>query len=148
MLLRVVCNILQLMMGQMMIHALARTPDLRSLTISEVQLMTAARLWIVMVKLGHNPLVAVTERLGNPRTAAHLHLLMEEVGAAWPDPFCAAPPCCPRLSHDETVLLDMVRVAGRGDRPGFDRLLQDLLAADMRERLFLSASVLSRTLVA
>lgn len=136
------------MNGQSLIHALARTPELRDLALAEVQLMTTARLWIVMVKLGHNPLTGLTERLGNPRTAAHLHLLMEEVGAAWPDPFCAAPPCCTRLSHDEAVLLGMVRVAGRDDRPGFDRLLQDLLPADMRERLFLSASVLSRTLVA
>lgn len=136
------------MMGQTLIYALTRTPELRSLAIAEVQMMTAVRLWIIMVKLGHNPLPAVTERLGNPRAASHLHLLMEEVGAAWPDPFCAAPPCCARLSHDEAVLLDMVRVAGGDDRPGFDRLLQDLLPPDMRERLFLSASVLSRALVA
>lgn len=127
----------------MLAETLSRTPDLRTMAASEARAVMAMRLWIVMGKLGHCPLRAVTDRLGSPRAAAQLHLLMAEIGAAWPDPFCAAPPCCPRLSHDEALALDMVRIGGRGDRPGFDRLLADLLPADMRERLYRSAMVLS-----
>lgn len=132
----------------MLIETLARTPDLRTLAPAETNLVAALRLWIVMGKMGRCPLRAVGDRLGSARAAAHLHLLLEEVGAAWPDPFCAAPPCCPRLSHDEALAVEMVRVAGRGDRPGFDRLLAEMLPDHVRERLFLSASVLERALSA
>jgi hypothetical protein len=72
--------------------------------------------------------------------------MLEEVGAAWPEPFCVNPPCCPRLSHDEALILDMVRTAGRSDRPGFDRLLSDLLPAEAREPLFVSAGLLAAAL--
>lgn len=122
---------------------LARTPDLRELPVHEVRLATALRLWVVMNKLGRCPLQAAGEKLASRRAAAHLHLLLEEVGAAWPDPFCVSPPCCPRLSHDEALILDMIRAAGRGDRPGFDRLLSDLLPVGAREPLFASASMLA-----
>ena len=100
-----------------------------------------------MNKLGRCPMQAVADRLGSAAPAAHLHLMLEEVGAAWPEPFCVAPLCCPRLSHDEALIVDMVRARRRAsDRPGFDRLLAEMIPADMRDRLFLSASVLSRVL--
>jgi hypothetical protein len=38
----------------------------------------------------------------------------------------------------------MMMLAHRGDRPGFDRLLSDLLPGDVRDRLYLSTGVLSR----
>lgn len=132
----------------MLAQALAETPDLRAMAIADARTVMAMRLWIVMGKLGHCPLRAVTERLGCARAAAHLHLLLEEIGAAWPDPFCAAPPCCPRLSHDEALALAMIRAGRRKDRPGFDRLLADMLPSDVRERLYLSAAVLSGALAA
>jgi hypothetical protein len=40
----------------------------------------------------------------------------------------------------------MVALAGRADRPAFDRLLADLLPFDERERLFMSSTALSRSL--
>lgn len=104
----------------------------------------AVRIWVVMGKLGRCPQQALEERLGSGRAAAHLRLMLEEVGAAWPESFCVNPPCCPRLSHDEALVIDMIEAGRRGDRPGFDRLLSDLLPADMRDRLYLSASVLAR----
>lgn len=125
---------------------LVRTPDMRALPAREARLAASLRLWVVMHKLGRCPMAALADRLGDARAAAHLHLLLEEVGAAWPEPFCVSPPCCPRLSHDEALILDMVRLGGCGDRPGFDRLLAEMLPADARERLFLSASVLSHAL--
>jgi hypothetical protein len=132
----------------MLADQLIRTPDIRDLDASDARLVTALRLWVVMNKLGRCPMQAVSDRLESVRAAAHLHLLLEEIGAAWPDPFCIAPPCCPRLSHDEALALDMVRIAARDDQPGFDRLLQEMIPADMRERLFLSAGVLGRLLAA
>lgn len=128
----------------MLLETLVRTPDIRDLRARDARLATALRLWVVMNKLGRCPMQAVADRLESVRAAAHLHLLLEEIGAAWPDPFCIAPPCCPRLSHDEALALDMVRFAARGDRPAFDRLLQEMIPCDMRERLFLSAGLLGR----
>ena len=87
-------------------------------------------------------MAALAERFGSMRAAAHFHLLLEEVMTAWPDPFCISPPCSPRLSHDEATLARVVAGAFEGDRPGVDRLLCDLLPADQRERLYMSAAVL------
>jgi hypothetical protein len=132
----------------MLADQLVRTPDIRDLDASGARLATSLRLWVVMNKLGRCPMQAVAERLESVRAAAHLHLLLEEIAAAWPDPFCIAPPCCPRLSHDEALALEMVRLATRQNQPAFDRLLEDMIPADMRERLYLSAGVLGRALAA
>jgi hypothetical protein len=132
----------------MLTDLLSRTPDIRTLGAGEARLAAALRLWVVLSKLGHCPLQGVADRLDSARASAHLHLLLEEIGAAWPDPFCIAPPCCPRLSHDEALALDMVRLAGPGNRPGFDRLLQEMVPAYMRDRLYLSASLLGRIIAA
>lgn len=123
---------------------LAAAPDLRTMAAADARMAMAVRVWVVMGKLGRCPQQALEEQLGSGRAAAHLRLMLEEVGAAWPEPFCVNPPCCPRLSHDEALVVDMVTLGRSGDRPGFDRLLSDLLPADMRDRLFLSASVLAR----
>ena len=128
------------------IERLALTPDLRAMTAAEANLAIAVRLWVVMNKLGRCPLQAMIERLGSAPAGGRLHLLLEEIGAAWPEPLCVNPPCCPRLSHDEALVLDMARIARHDDRPGFDRLLSDLLPAEARERLFRSAASLATSL--
>ena len=130
----------------MLVEWLVRTPDMGEMAGREARVVGALRLWVVMNKLGRCPMRAVSDRLGDARAAAHLHLMLEEIGAAWPDPFCVAPPCCRRLSHDEALVIDMLRFGSAEDRPGFDRLLAEMIPADMRERLYLSASVLSRVL--
>lgn len=127
----------------MLIEMLARTPDLRTMPAADARIARSLRLWVMARKGGGCGLGAVAGSLGSHRAAAHFHLLLEEVGAAWPDPFCVSPPCCPRLSHDEALFVEMLGHAAAGDRPGFDRLLSDLLPEDARERLFFSASVLS-----
>jgi hypothetical protein len=132
----------------MLTDLLARTPDLRTMAPADAALTAALRLWVTMMKADYCPLRAVGSRLGGQRAAMHLHLLLEEVGAAWPEPFCVAPHCCPRLSHDEALVVEMVALAVGGDRPGFDRLLAEMLPDDMRDRLFLSATVLGRLLAA
>jgi len=132
--------------GTMLVDMLVRTPDMRRMNARDARIAASMRLWVVMNKLGRCPMRAVADRLGCDRAAAHLHLLMEEIGAAWPDPFCVAPPCCPRLSHDEALVIEMVRVASGGDQPAFDPLLAEMIPGDPRERLFLSASMLGRVL--
>jgi hypothetical protein len=128
------------------IDLLARTPDLRELSEGEACMTIAMRLWVLLNKLGHCALQPMSEKLGCRRAAAHLHLMLEEIGAAWPEPFCVSPPCCSRLSPDEALVLDMIRTAGRHDRPAFDRLLADLLPTEAREPLFTSASLVAATM--
>lgn len=130
----------------MLVRSLARTPALADLDPLPGRAVGALRHWAVALRTGGCPIAAAGERLGSLRLGAHLHLLLEEIGAAWPDPFAVSPPCCPRLSHDEALLADMLTLAGRGHRPGFDRLLADLIPFDEREPLYLSAGTLLRLL--
>lgn len=119
-------------------------------TCSPVQqrLLTALRLWGLARHAGRWPVPALKEHLGCPRAAAHLQLLIEEVGLAWPEPFCLSPPCCRRTSHDEATLAAMAGAAFARDRAGFDRTCGEMLASDARERLFLSLSMLTSAIAA
>lgn len=129
-----------------MIGMLFEQREIGALAREEAGIAHALRLWVTMRRSGRCAMRAVAGRLGSMRAAAHFHLLVEEIGAAWPEAFAVSPPCCRFLSHDEALLADMTRLGRAGDRPGFDRLLAEMLPGDERERLFLSASVLARTL--
>ena len=131
-----------------MLGTLLVPPALAALATPDARLVRALRLWTLLRRTGQCPTQAMAEKLGSLRAAAHLHFLLEEVAAAWPEPFAVSPLCCRRLSHDEALLADMLRLGRQGDRPAFDRLLSEMIPADERERLFLSASVLSRAMAA
>ncbi len=130
----------------MLIDRIATLPRTSSLDPAQARLIGAMRSWVAAHRKGHVPAQAVKDRLGSARAAAHVELLLAEIGCAWPDPFAIAPPCCPQLSHDEALVADMLLLALDGDRPAFDRLLLDLLPVDERERLFLSMRVLGDVL--
>jgi hypothetical protein len=132
----------------MLVEWISRTPELCSLPASHVRVVRGLRHWVAAHRLGGCPVAALRAQLGCTRTAAHLHLLLEEIGAAWPEPFAVSPPCCARLSHDESTLGQMLALAARQDRAGFDRLLGDLIGADERERLYHSAGVFGTILAA
>lgn len=129
-----------------MLDQLFRIPTLATLPDRESRMVRSVRLWTVMRRAGHCPLQAVADQLGSRRAAAHLHLMLAKVAASWPDPFAVAPPCCGRLSHDEKIFADMIRLGSTRDRAGFDRLLGEMIGADGREQLYLSAVVLSSAL--
>ena len=129
-----------------MIESLLARREMPALAATERRIARALRLWVMARKSGRCPMQAVAGTLGSLQAAAHLHLLLEEIGAAWPEPFAVGPPCCRCLSHDEALLADMVRLGAAGDRPAFDRLLAEMLPDDARERLFLSVSVLRRVM--
>ena len=126
---------------------LLRAPGtLTVLSEHERRLVRALRASALARRRGGCPLRAAAEKTGSLRSAAHLHLLIEEIAAAWPDPFALAPPCCERMSHDEATFVEMIRLGGAGDRPGLDRLLGEMIGDDARSRLMLSSSVLSRVM--
>jgi len=130
----------------MTVQSLVRPLTLDSLAPAPLQLIGALRLWALASRLRWCPVGTVAQRLGSICAAAQLRLIIAQVGAAWPDPFCVAPPCSVRLSHDEATVAAMLSLAARDDRPGFDRLLADLLPFDVRERLFASFAALARAL--
>lgn len=104
----------------------------------------ALRIWAVLIREKRCPHHAVAAHVGSLQAAAHLQLMLEEIGAAWPDRFTVSPLCCRHLSHDEETLGGMMRLAIGKDRPGFDRLLGEMIGPAQRELLFHSASVLGR----
>lgn len=96
----------------MTVQSLARPLTLDSLAPASLQVIGALRLWALAARLRWCPVRAVAQQLGSLRAAAHLRLIIEEIGTAWPDPFCVAPPCSARLSHDEATVAHML-----GQRP-------------------------------
>ncbi len=128
----------------MLVELLARTPVMAELPEIEAGVISALRQWVAARRTGGCPIAAAGTRLGSRRAGAHLHLLLEEIAAAWPEPFAVSPLCCRRLSHDEATFGEMISLGAAGNRPAFDRLLSDLLPGDTRERLFVSAGLLSR----
>ena len=127
-----------------LIERLAARPGVEDLEPEDAVRIGALRGWVALRKAGRCATGALIGRLGSARAAAGLHLLLEQVGAAWPEPFAVSPPCCRRLSHDEATLAEMLALARSGDRPGFDRLLAEMVPADARERLFTSAALTVR----
>lgn len=125
-----------------MLGQFTRIPTIDDLDEGDAALLVTARLWVALRKRDVDPSAAMTARLGSERGAWQLWLLLEEVGVAWPDPFMVSPPCCRRVSFDETTLLTMLGHARRGERPAFLRLLEEMLPADMCERLYGSAEAL------
>lgn len=117
------------------LEAFTRTPRLDAMPATEARLAMAVRLFVVMRTLNRDPTDIVAERLGSATVARRLALVMDQISAAWTEPFRVNPPCCPRLSHDEALLMDMIGHAAAHDRAGFDALLAEMIPADQRERL-------------
>lgn len=125
---------------------LAPTADLRAMPLGAARIAVAIRLSLAFGQTGRDPIAPAADRLGSRAAALALNLFLAQVGAAWPDPVRIHPACCPRLSHDEALLIDMVGLADAGDRRGFDRLLCEMLPFDTRERLFDSARRLAEAM--
>ena len=125
---------------------LARTVPVADMPPVSRRLITGMRHWASAHRLGRWPVSVLQEHLGCPRAAAHLQLLVEEIGHAWPEPFCLGPLCCRQTSHDETMIAAMIGAAATADRPGFDRLCAEMLSGDARDRLFVSLAALAHAL--
>ncbi|HKT15946.1 MAG TPA: addiction module antidote protein [Allosphingosinicella sp.] len=130
----------------MPIELLARTPRLADLAPRHANIVILLRAWALLGRQRRCPYALLVGQLGSPCAAARFQLLMEQIGAVWPDPFCVSPPCACLLSYDEATLAEMLAAAWRADRPAFDTLLMDLLAGDARDRLFDFAILFGRTL--
>ncbi|WP_129791983.1 hypothetical protein [Sphingosinicella sp. CPCC 101087] len=129
-----------------MLDWIAPHPVLDSLPINTRKIVLGLRAWAVTARLGRCSLHAAAEPLGSQRAAAHLHLMVGEIRELWPEPFAVSGPCCAGLTHDEAVLAEMLRLGNRRSRLAFDRLLEEMIGAEGRERLFISACVLMQVM--
>jgi hypothetical protein len=98
-------------------------------------LLKAARLWVMLARSNRSPRPALAALLG--RAGPSFHLLMEQLIAAWPDPFTTYPPCALAVSPDEQALLTLVAEARDGAAAP---ALADMLAESERARLALTAA--------
>lgn len=130
----------------MPLEMLTRIVTLGALPADEAAVIEAVRLSALMTRIGRSPDRAVAEKLGSRRAATQCRLLLSEVAAAWPDRLVIGLPGSESLSHDEQTLLAMIDAAGRGDRPAFDRMLADLLAAVQRQHLYVCARMFGRAM--
>jgi hypothetical protein len=124
----------------------ASLPRLDQIRPDQAALLAGVRTWVRARQHGACPLRAAADRLGSDRAARGLHLLLETVGACWPERFAVAAPCCAQLTHDEATLLAMIVLAGSARRAPFDALLCEMLADDARERLYATSRALATTL--
>ena len=94
------------------------------------------------LRTGRDPaarLAVMTAVLGGGFAALRFQLLVETLGAAWPDPFMVRRPCCRMATPDEQLLGIMLGTARRDDRAGFDRLLRDMIDDDARSLIWSAA---------
>lgn len=115
---------------------IAQTPDLRTLPAAQARITIATRVAVVFSKLDRDPRPELAQRLGSADAAVRFLDLVEEMALAWPEPVYVNAPCCPRLSYDEMMVLDLIIAAVREDRETFDALLRDMLPGQARERLY------------
>lgn len=115
---------------------IAQTPDLRALPTAQARIAIATRVAVVFAKLERDPHPELEQRLGTMEAAVRFLNLMKEIGVAWPDPVYVNAPCCPRLSYDEMMVLDLISAAGESDREAFDSFLCEMIPAGERERIY------------
>lgn len=118
---------------------IAQTPDLRCLPGAQARIALATRVAVVFMKLQRDPRPELTNRLGSGQAAARFLAFIEAMGAAWPEPVYVNAPCCPKLSYDEMMVLDLMTACGSGDRSAFDAFLCDMLPSEVRDRIYTAA---------
>ncbi|SNT27746.1 addiction module antidote protein [Sphingopyxis indica] len=121
-----------------LIRELTRQPLVRELPVDAAQAVLALRYCILCRRASRDPMPELERRWGNILAARRYRVVVEAIAHVWPEAFAVAPPCCPRVSHDEALLAAMVGAAAHGDRVHFDWLLAEMLGGDAREMLFVA----------
>ena len=121
-----------------LIRELTRQPLVRHLPVEAAQAVLALRYYILCRRAERDPMPELERRWGNILAARRYRVVVEAIAHVWPEAFAVAPPCCPRVSHDEALLAAMVSAADRGDRVRFDWLTAEMLGGDARAMLFVA----------
>ncbi|MEP2101165.1 MAG: hypothetical protein ABJP02_07965 [Parasphingorhabdus sp.] len=112
-------------------------PDLMSLGRAEAQIITALRVVVMSQKCYRDARPYLQERLGSELAVNRFLILVESIGAAWPESVKIGRACCPHTMPDEILLLNMLRCAVQGSRPSFDALICEMIDPCSRDRIYL-----------
>ena len=102
-------------------------PGLFDLPLPQAKLVRAFRLTVLHGKANQCPLEATAPLLGGVAAAAQFVRVVQVFGAHWPEAIRIYRPCCPRVSPDEQLLLDLVHAILMADAPRFRAALSDML---------------------
>lgn len=124
--------------------ALTSTPDLRCLPEVQVRFVGAWRYMHLARRNSNYHHHHLLRYLGNLEAIRPFHVLSDEVGRAWPEPFVLNMPCQPRCSYDEMLLLDLTAAAADDDRCAFEQFLSDMVPLSGREAIWNASRRLMR----
>lgn len=124
--------------------ALTSTPDLRCLPEIQVRFVGAWRYMHIARRSSGYQHHHLLRYLGNLEAIRPFHVLSDEIGRAWPEPFVLNPPCQPLCSYDEMLMLDLTTAAAKDNRKAFDHFLCDMVSASGREAIWNAARRLMR----
>lgn len=126
------------------LRCITSTPDIRCIPQQQVKLVCALR----YVHKSRHDRSYRPEKLavfvGSMKGVQHFHVLLDEIGRAWPETIYLNCPCQPQLSYDEMLIVDLMTAAGGNDRRSFDRLIEDMVAASMRNAIWCAARKFQR----
>ncbi|OYW45809.1 MAG: hypothetical protein B7Z08_00020 [Sphingomonadales bacterium 32-68-7] len=115
---------------------LVSTPDIRCLPRHQAVLVGAFRYMHLAQAARRYSRQEFALVLGSPKAVAPFHVFASAIGRAWPEPIQLNPPCQPRLSYDEMLILDLAAAAVNGDRKAFDWFVAEMLPAPARYLLW------------
>ena len=108
----------------------AMPPSLADQPPPQTRLIRAFRLTVLFGKAGKCPIAQIMPLVGGMAAAAHFVRVVQVLGAHWPEAIRIYRPCCPKISADEMLLLDMVNFMVGRDLAGFRALLCDMLTEE------------------
>lgn len=109
----------------------------------DARYVLAARTWCVLRQAALDPFPRLADILLSTGAAQHFGILMDAIIQSWPEPFAVHRTCCPSPSMDESILVDVLRLATPPSRARFDAYLGEMLPDDARDVIFTRASLLS-----
>lgn len=118
---------------------LTSTPDIRTVAPIHARIVRALRYTHIARKGRGFCCDDLAEQLGAPLAVHAFLVFLDEAGRAWPEPIMLNPPCQPRMSYDEMLLVDCATAAAKDDRDSFDDFLRDMLDPATRRSLWNAA---------
>lgn len=119
---------------------LVSTPHLPNLPKDQMRIVTAMRVAVMANAKALDVKPYINQHIINEKAAHHFAHVMESIGDSWPEPVCVHRPCCPVVSYDEMLLLDLVTAVVRDDEDRFHDLVRDMLGERDRRRIHTALS--------
>lgn len=119
--------------------ALTSTPDIRNVPELHARIVCALRYTHIARSRKCYCAQRLAEHLGTPGAVHCFHVYLDEFGRALPEPIALNPPCQPRMSYDEMLMVDCATAAAKDDRKTFNHFLSDMIGEGGRRSVWLAA---------